>query len=165
MRLAEGRYLGDVCGISEVNGIVITETTHPPLVTLPTHSHANAYLCYVTAGTFTEVVGASTRTCRLHIMVYHPPEELHSERIHDAGASSVNIELTQSFLASLDMPQRMKHESFASNRHALHGLVTKLRYEMRLQDSLSQLAVESIACGIVVEAFRAHLRDHPTPFG
>src|SRR5262245_20521882 len=92
-KLPCGHYLGQVIRCEHVAGLILTETRHAPNAQLPLHAHENAYICLVRHGTYTEVFGHRTRTCGPLTLAFHPPGELHAERMGERDVHSFNIEL------------------------------------------------------------------------
>src|SRR5207244_3233549 len=62
-KLGDGQYYGRVLRRRAVAGLILTETHYAPFARVPRHAHANAYVCLVRRGSFTEPYGRRTRTC------------------------------------------------------------------------------------------------------
>jgi AraC family transcriptional regulator len=105
-------------------------------------------------GSYTEKVNGRTRTCTHSTLLYHPPQEMHSDTFHRAGGRCLSSELDKQWL------QRARQYStvfdgtaeFRSGR--LAALTARLCHELRLMDSASPLAIEGVMLEILAEVSR-----------
>src|SRR5436190_11960388 len=101
-RLPCGHFFGDILQSRTVPGLILTETRHAPGLRLPSHSHDNAYLCFVRQGTYREEFGSQERTCGPMTLAFHPSQERHREEIAGAEVRSFNIELEPWWLLNVE---------------------------------------------------------------
>src|SRR5262245_18244932 len=97
-RLPCGHFFGEILRLHTVPGLFLTETRHAPGLRLPSHSHDNAYVCFVRQGSFREEYGPHERYCHPLTLAFHPPQERHREEIAATEVRSFNIELEPSWL-------------------------------------------------------------------
>src|SRR5262249_20926064 len=91
--LQNGQFYGEVSQRSALPGLVLTETRYSPHLHIPSHSHENAYFCFILGGAYTEVYGNKTRRCVPFTLAFHPPAELHSENFEGTEVRSFNVEV------------------------------------------------------------------------
>jgi AraC family transcriptional regulator len=160
--LADGQYIGRVLRRRELAGLILTETGYAPRQALPRHAHANAYVCLVYRGRYTEEYGRRRRDCGPQTLAFHPPGEVHCEHTADAGeVRSFNIELPPAFLAraQLALPVLERSPDFQGGPAA--ELADRLYHEFRNPDAASALAVEGLALELLAAAWREAERRDP----
>ena len=141
---------GTVLRSSAVARFTLTETAYPPRLKLPEHSHQTAYFCFILQGTFTEVYGRHSRTRSASTLVYHPPEEVHSDQFHSRVRCfnvQINAHLHQQ-VVELSRPADFQGGT-------LTHLATKLYREFRGMDEVSALVIEGLALEMVAAAARS----------
>jgi AraC family transcriptional regulator len=151
-RLPAGHYYGDVQASRQVDGIFLSETTYSPETRIPRHSHVNAHLTLVRQGAFTETYGTRTRLCEALTLSFHPPEEIHSARIHDTGALSFNIELDAEWLCRREID--VFQEGFDFQGGDLARIMLRLNHEFHLSDEPSSLAIEGMTLELLAVVAR-----------
>src|ERR1700687_3257212 len=100
MKHLSGCLYGDILGNTSIAGFTLTETAYVPSLKLPKHSHEQAYFCFVLGGSFTEVYGEHSRSCRPSTLIFHPAGETHSDRFH-TSARCFNIQLDRHWLEKM----------------------------------------------------------------
>src|SRR5882724_12528846 len=101
-KLASGRFYGETLKMNEVAGFGLTETIYPPYFQIPQHSHERPYFGFVLGGTYTETYGHKSRTCKPSMLIYHPSDEVHSQRFYQTGTRLFRIEVCPQWLKSLN---------------------------------------------------------------
>src|SRR4051794_12531660 len=130
-RLADGQYYGRVLRRRAVAGLILTETHYAPFAHVPRHTHANAYVCLVRRGSFTETYGRRTRTCGPWTLAFHPPEETHAEHFHAGEGLSFNVELPPAWLRRAAPAAELLERSPDFHGGPLAGLADRLYHEFR----------------------------------
>jgi len=142
-RLTAGKFFGELIRSQAFAGLTLTETRYPAGARLPRHCHEQAYFCLIRRGTYREEYGGRQRSCGPLMLAFHPPEEVHAERIDGDEVRSFNIEITPSWLRGvagtvpLDQP-------FDSRGGRLVGLAVQLLDEFERPDSTSPLIIEGL---------------------
>jgi AraC family transcriptional regulator len=156
-RLPCGTYYGETLRRRAVAEVILTETRYAPGAQLPRHCHEHAYFCLVRCGGYVETYGSRQRTCGPMTVAYHPPDEVHGQRLSDAEVRSFNVELTPPWWKKLAGAEELRQRGadFAGGEAAC--LAIRLREEFRRFDTASPLAVE----GLVLELLAAALRGTP----
>jgi AraC family transcriptional regulator len=141
---------GTLLRSSAVASFTLTETAYHPQLQLPAHAHQTAYFCFILQGTFTEAYGRRSRTCRASTLVFHPPEEVHSDLFH-SKVRCFNIQINAHLL------QQMAAPSQPADFHggALTHLATKLYREFRETDEVSAFIIEGLALELLAAAVRS----------
>lgn len=157
-KLARGQLFGNTLKSQLMSGFSLIETTYAPNLVLPRHSHEYAYFCFVLRGTYTEVYGTRTRTCKPSTLVFHPQNELHSDSFHGLGARCFNIQVEPECL------QRVReHSGILDSSAEFYGppvahLTRKLYREFREMSEASPLMIEGLAFEILGEASKRSLK-------
>ena len=154
MKLRPRQLYGSVLKSCEVSELTLMETAYAPCAVLPKHSHECAYLCLVLQGTYTEVYGNRTRVCKPATLIFHPPDEVHSDRFHKAGGRCFNIQVSPYWLGRV-----REHSIVLDSQAEFYGgvsvnLAMKLYNEFRLMDGSAPLAIEGLLLEILAEASR-----------
>ena len=150
---------GEVLKSRAVTEFTLTETTYAPNLELPKHSHDRAYFCLVLQGTYTEAYGNKTRLCQPASLIFHPPDEIHSDRFYGAGGRCFNVQINPRWL------ERVREHSAALDRSTdfqggeIAHLAVKLYREFRAIDEASPLAIEGLTLEILAEASRRSARS------
>lgn len=164
-KLSYGRFYGETLRSREVAGFGLTETAYSPNLQISNHSHEHAYFCVVRQGSFSEIYGSKTRTCRDSTVVFHPPQEPHSNHFHGGGGRCFNIQLDHKWLAGTQTRPRTLEESSDFRCGLLISLSMRLYQEFRQLDEHSPLAIEGLVLEMMAETSRRYdsLRGRKAP--
>lgn len=149
-------FHGTTVRSSAVAGFTLTETAYGSNVRLPQHSHQAAYFCFVLQGAFTEHYQRQRRACNASTLIFHPPDEAHSDHFH-SRTRCFNLEI-----APVGMSAGRLHPGIEPTRFRnglLRALVTRLYSEFRNLDDLSPLVVEGLMLELIGEASRQSSRS------
>jgi AraC family transcriptional regulator len=152
---------GTVLRSSAVASFTLTETAYRPHLRLPEHAHQTAYFCFILQGTFAETCDGRSRTCRASTVVFHPPEEVHSDHFY-SDVRCFNLQIGARLHRRLSGLRRPA--DFQGG--ALTHLAAKLYREFREMDEVSPLAIEGLALEMVAAAARetSHSARKPPPW-
>ena len=154
MKVPFGHQFGQTLRACSVGDFALTETLYAPNAELPKHSHEAAYFCLVLQGTYVEAYDKQSRVCQPLTLIFHPAEEVHSDRFQDAGGRCFNVQVKQGWLARV----REHSALFDSSTHFYGGLTTTLGMSLYREfcqiDEASPLAIEGLALEIVASASR-----------
>jgi hypothetical protein len=157
LKLRPGQFFGRVVEKAEIGNFILSETVYPRGLTVPRHSHENAYYCIVLRGSYDQTYGCRNRVCQPLTLEYHPSGESHSARFSETVVRSFNIELRSSWMAMLaDFPVSLE-ESSAYQGGPPAWLALRLHQEYRQRDALTPLALESLALELVVQTSRRYV--------
>lgn len=141
---------------SAVAGFTLTETAYGSNVRLPEHSHQAAYFCFVLQGGFTEHYKRQRRACNASTLIFHPPDEAHSDHFH-SRTRCFNLEIAPVGMSAGRLHPGIEPTGFRGGLLSL--LVTRLYTEFRNMDDLSPLVVEGLMLELIGEASRESLRS------
>jgi AraC family transcriptional regulator len=153
-KLSAGQLYGSVLRSSAVSGFKLIETAYAPCVEIPRHFHESAYLCLVLQGNYTETYGRHLRVCKPSTLIFHPPDESHSDSFHHGGGRCFNIQVSLPWLNRVREYSMVMDSPAEYYGGALANLAMKLYREFRLLDEVSPLAVEGLMLEIAAEASR-----------
>jgi AraC family transcriptional regulator len=162
-KLSDGHYYGDIVKRGEIASLILTETLYPPRAVVPSHSHASAYLCVVLEGSYTETFDRKTRECDARTVAFHPPEELHAERVHARPVRSFQVEITPACMRRVRQHSDILDRPVEFRGGVMNWLGVKLYREFLRQDSVSPLAIEGLMLEIVAAGTRAQDRKLRQP--
>jgi AraC family transcriptional regulator len=154
-KLASGCYLGKVLQRQQWDHLWLTQTQHTQCDWLPTHAHQNAYFCFVRTGQFSERFGSQVRQCTPSMLIFHPPEERHSERIESPRSASFNIELDQCWLQPHAALARLSMEPLELSDEHSRGIARQLYREFREPDQVSPLCVQGLTLQLLAGLARS----------
>jgi AraC family transcriptional regulator len=104
--LDRGRFYGETTLRREVDGVGLSETSHPGGSRTPRHAHEHPYLCLVVSGGFTERSAEPSAECGPGSVVFHPAGEEHADRFGPTGARCFNVQIDAATVAGLTGPER-----------------------------------------------------------
>lgn len=154
MVLRKGNYFGRRVRSRELGGLMLTETLYRPQERIPNHRHSRAFFCYVVNGGFIETVGGAVRECGRSWVVYHPPEEPHSDRFGKLGGRCFNVEIDPAWTLVRDQGHEVPEKPAVMNSRAVAEMAHRLHREFHHDDDLSPLAIQGLTTVLVVEAGR-----------
>ena len=154
MRFSFGSFYGTLQQRAEVAGIGLTETVYPAHARLPVHAHESPYFCLVLKGEYAEFYARRQQLCRPAMLVFHPAGEAHANRFGQEGGRCFNLEFGAAWAERMRVVKSALDAPATFTDHALAGLAARLRRELHLMDSVSALAIESLALEMIVTATR-----------
>src|SRR5262249_53744324 len=77
----------------------INEVVYAPRTHRETHAHADAFVCFVLSGGFSETVGTQTMETAPGVLHYLPPGVEHRDRFSNAGLRCLRVEVSPQWLA------------------------------------------------------------------
>jgi AraC family transcriptional regulator len=141
---------GTVLRSSAIASFTLTETAYPSGLKLPEHVHQTAYFCFILQGTFTEAYGRRSRACSASTLVFHPPEEVHSDHFY-SSVRCFNLQID----AHLHQQMVGLNQPAGFRGGILTHLATKLYREFREMDEVSAVLIEGLALEMVAVAARS----------
>ncbi len=156
MRLGFGKFFGSPMRRRRVDGFLLVETLHEPNTVIPPHSHEHAHFSLQLEGSSVEHLGDVERQYIPQILTFHPADEVHSNRIGDAGSRCLNIQLTPAMSDRVRevMPNWRDPAFFDSGPAA--WVASRLYKEFRRRDPVSSLALEALCLELLVESVRSN---------
>ncbi len=141
----------------QVAGLSLIETNYPARLTMPPHDHPLAAFGLVLQGTYTERLGARSRTCRPGTLVFHPPGEEHSVVFHDTPVRIFRVNLPPSWLELMREHCAELSDSREMDGGRPTGLAVRLYREFLDADSAAGLAIN----GLALEVLAGFVRHQP----
>lgn len=157
-KLLPGAYYGNQPHKRSVSGIFLSESHHLSKQYVPSHSHTNAHFYLVLKGFSKEYAASGARSCQPGMLVYHPPEEVHSNKWLTNGLCfcieffNDRYQQHKEVLDAIDSTH-----TFAQGRPSI--LVNRLYKEFHMGDSASLLAIEGITLELLAELSRKESRS------
>lgn len=144
-------------------GMHFLETRYAKAQVLPSHDHAQAYMCVVLAGGYEESSRAGSLRARPGSLLGHPEGHCHRNQFGDAGARCLNIVPDQMWRDSFGWTHLLDEATHTELGARAEPLNTVLQ-ELRRPDDLSPLVLTSSVLDIVVNASRRRLERASAPF-
>ena len=158
------RFHGESLKSCSIPGFIMSECRYPPHFETPLHAHVRALFCLSVEGAYTARYGPKTCTCEPSSLLFHAPNEMHSEHFQNSGGRFFIIEIEPWWLewvreqgAAIDFSSDFKGGSLA-----MFGM--NLYQEFLAMDEVSPLIVEGLMLAIVGKASRRATTDassHP----
>lgn len=153
---------GNVTEINKIAGLTLTETTYVSRLKLARHSHEFAYFCFVLDGNFTENYERRTRSCKPASLIFHPPDESHSDDFH-TEARCFNVQMDNFWLDRVRQFSKITDCSAEFQGGVTSRLAMKIYRKFRVFDNLSALAIEGLALELIAEASRHSAKENKIP--
>jgi AraC family transcriptional regulator len=164
-KLPRGKFYGQPLMRKDVAGLILTETIYAPELIIDEHCHESAFFCLILKGTYTEVYENQIRLCKPLSLVFHPSNEIHSNRIHQAGTREFQIEFGQDWTRRIPDTTVLQHPAeFSDGRLPLVAM--QLYREFHVSDDISNLAIEALMLELMVLTLRTGTKSdqHGKPF-
>jgi AraC family transcriptional regulator len=154
MQLPPGSYYGETLRSRKVANFELSERVYSPGYQTPEHTHKRALFCFVMQGNYTETYGGKTRECKSSTLLYHPPEELHSERFHETGGRSFIVEIAPGWLTQIRRDLTVMDNPTGFQGGIFEFLAWKLYREFDQLDGAAPLIIEGLMMEILGETVR-----------
>lgn len=90
---AEDHFHGESLKSCQIPGFILSECRYPPHFETPLHAHGRALFCLAVEGAYTARYGPKTCTCEPSSLLFHAPNEMHSEHFQNSGGRFFIIEI------------------------------------------------------------------------
>jgi len=132
-------------------GFILTESKHPPSLTIPRHIHDNANISFVLGGSFTEFLGRHRYDCNSSTLMIKPAGEVHSNQYGCAGAHCLIIEVKPERLDAI----RRYTKTLDGAAHLRADVTAQRIYqEFLTTDEVSSLAIEGLMFELIASLTR-----------
>ena len=152
-RLPRGKFYGQPLMSKGIAGLILTETVYTPELILDDHCHELAHFCLILKGAYTEVYENKTRQCKPLSLVFHPANEIHSNRNHQADTREFQIELGPDWARRVP-DDTLLNQPAEFNDGRLPAVAMQLYREFHAGDDISNLAIEALMLELMVLSFR-----------
>jgi AraC family transcriptional regulator len=127
----------------------VWQSRHGPHERLAAHAHKDAYLSFVSAGSYTERVGSVDFDCSPRDVRFHPSGECHANRFGDGGAVCFNIGMPARWFVQMEinpLPPTIAHD-LSPQMTAVQRLYTRLDVDQTVAvDELVLHVVDTMRC-------------------
>ncbi|MGH7242796.1 MAG: helix-turn-helix transcriptional regulator [Phycisphaerales bacterium] len=148
LRLQPGHYFGHSTGVRTFGDFRIIATRYEPNTTIPMHCHEQAYLLVSLRGATIESALQQDHVCSRGWVVFNQAGESHRDRISNAGAEALNVELPRPWLDRVMPRLRGNPVLYRHAGGALHA-VGLLQLAMHSRDALASFVVEEAVTAII----------------
>lgn len=135
---SDAGYFGQTVAQRCLAGVTFTESAYRAGQSLPSHRHPEATLCYVLRGGFEERWTDGESDLSEGMLIYRPPDYLHSDRFIAPTCLTFSLDLTGALAEA--GPSRPTAIRGSKSR----GVVSRIYREFGSPDDCSALAVESL---------------------
>lgn len=145
---------GSIIKNKTIAGFKLTETAYHAGLRISTHSHDFAYFCFVLRGNFNERYERRTRSCNSFSLIFHPPQETHSDEFHRA-TKCFNLQLSDSFIERVAQCSTLTGTPTDFDNGVSRPIAAKIYKEFYSTDELSELIVEGLMFELLGETLRS----------
>lgn len=138
-----------------INGMTLTEGTHPSGSSLPWHDHGGPTLCFVLEGAFAEYVRGGVIDCRPSTFKITPAGERHWNRFHLGDVRGLLVEIDPDRRTGLEPFARVLARAHHSEGGAESLLARRLYAEFRTEDEAAALAMEGLLLELLASVSRS----------
>lgn len=136
----------------------ICERTYEPNLRIQLHSHQNAFLSFLVAGSCTEIAAGQEYLCRAGMVWYRPVGIPHANVFHERGARILAIELHPSLLERVSASGDLNPTVSVMLSPEVLAITTRLREEFwRAPNQASSLVLDCLVMELLLESHRASL--------
>lgn len=139
-----------------IEGMTLTEGTHPAGSFLPWHDHSGPTLCFVLEGAFAEYMHGSVIDCRPSTFKITPAGERHWNRFHLGDVHGLLVEIDTGCRTGLEPFERVLSRPHHSEGGVESLLARRLYAEFRAEDEAATLAMEGVLLELLASVSRAH---------
>lgn len=139
-----------------IEGMTLTEGTHPAGSTLPWHDHGGPTLCFVLEGAFAEYMHGSVIDCRPSTFKITPAGERHWNRFHLGDVHGLLIEIDTGHRTGIEPFERVLSRAHHSEGGVESLLARRLYAEFRAEDEAATLAMEGLLLELLASVSRSH---------
>ena len=164
MKLAPGHFYGETSDRYEVSEFRLMDAAYRPGISLPKHSHTRACFSVMLEGALSETYERRSLEWRPFSVGFNPPDEEHSNVVHDTGARFLIVEVTPEWLKRVSDHSGALRHSFIFQAEQLRYVGFRLCREAQHVDAVSQLAIEGLLFEVVAEASRLNVRQKPAEY-
>lgn len=145
---------GETSKMVELDGLILTDTSHLSSQRLPRHRHELANVLFVLNGSFSETVDGRNEHCDRHSLFIRPPEERHSNEYDSAGARCLIIGIKPKWRESISPLSNVLERPRCLRGGTVAALGLRIYKELRLMDGASALSIEGLLLEICAQAMR-----------
>ena len=138
-----------------IEGMTLTEGTHPAGSSLPWHDHGGPTLCFVLEGAFAEYMHGTVIDCRPSTFKITPAGERHWNRFHLGDVHGLLIEIDTDCRTGLEPFERVLSRAHHSEGGAESHLARRLYAEFRAEDEAATLAMEGLLLELLASVTRS----------
>ena len=165
MKLLPGQFYGQTLAAREIAGFKLMESVYHPGTKLPKHSHTHGCFSVMFEGALTENYGKRNLEWTPLCVGFNPPDEEHSNVIHNTGARFFIVEISPKWLERAREVSAKLNDSVVFRGGLLAYLGLQLYHEAQRCDEISPLAVEGLVLNMLAESARycANMPDGAPP--
>lgn len=150
-KLARGSFFGSSVRSRTIEGFVFTEYSYPPVEKVRRHSHESAYFSFVLHGFYDEYVASKATSCTKGFGIFHPADEIHSDRFGTRRTRIFSVEIPKNRIAGLQ-----EYDITANSRNILTSphvlsLAHRAYRSFYAWDAASALMLEATAIELLHE--------------
>jgi AraC-like DNA-binding protein len=154
-QLQSGQHFGAAKKVIKLKGTILTEAGYTPQIEVPWHYHENAYFYYHLRGQLDEVNKKQTLTCMPGTLLFHHWQDPHYDKNFSTDAGFFHIELEKDWFVRHHINPSVLEGSMQLKNPSFKAVFQKIHSETRINDNVSQLAVD----GLLLQAFALLIRD------
>ena len=151
---------GEVLKRRSIGPYVLTEHLYSTTLSLPKHTHCDAFLTFVLEGTFRERCGAKNSICRPGALRFLPAGEVH-ENEFETRVRCLHVWINPGVLDGLDRRSVVPRKPAEISGLGATWLANRLYAEFSREDSASGIAVEGLVLEILAEIARSETTPEP----
>jgi AraC family transcriptional regulator len=151
-KLHFAEYYGRTLRQVESAEFSLAEVAYSPGARLRAHAHENAIFSFHLAGECTERVGRQQWSLEPLTLRYHPPDEVHADRVGARGWRILSIEFTGAAFRRLYDRQLVPSEPVMLLDAELMAFGHRLNAELRAADDVSGASIEALVLDVAAKA-------------
>lgn len=139
----------------DLDGVTLTEGTHPSGSALPWHDHDGPTLCFVIGGAFAEYVRGGVIDCRPSSFKVTPAGQRHWNRFHLGEVHGLLVEIGARFRLGCEPFEEVLSRPHHSDGGPESLLARRLLAELHAGDDAAELAMEGLLLELLAVVARS----------
>lgn len=163
IRLERGSFFGTRTVTHSVPGLRFSENEYQGNESIPRHVHADAFVCFLSAGTLTERSGSKMSECGAGSVIWHPVGDVHEDRFGAQGGRCLDLEFDDGWMKRAQEAHATPDGWTIARGGAASWLAHRISYEITLSDSLAPFALDALTSALMAELARANTLTRGRP--
>ncbi|MBX3118089.1 MAG: AraC family transcriptional regulator [Fimbriimonadaceae bacterium] len=147
-------FYGRQIRANTLDGMRVIELVYPASLMMPMHVHDNPYITFILAGSCVEHLDNGSRELNTRTLAFTPAGMPHADQIGPEEMHSINIEFFGERGRHLTETTRVLEVPHTIEAGPAIQLAERLYAEIRRNDAVATLAIESVVLDILTEAAR-----------
>lgn len=155
MQMSSGNFHGIILRSKSSFAFNLIESRYLARERSPKHSHANASLCLVLEGGFSETSAGNSFVCTPSTVLFYPADESHAEHFYASQSRCFLVEINSLWLAQIDLIEAFMRRPAFFYSGKVSFLASGMYREFLSADQFSEMAIQGMLLEMFAEISRS----------